>query len=93
MKKPIDLGPDDYIAFGYNYYGGEPDEIIVGQTCFKSDGYFTIHFAYGTQSLAETVKFEDVLAIGNLVDGQTKLRGWKGTFDVIKPENPLIKSQ
>ncbi len=89
MKKLEELKEGDYIAFGFNYNGGEPDELIVSNITSLHDGGFIVHFLYGYKSLSEFIKSEDVLAIGN-PDGKIKLKEWRGSFDLILPENKLI---
>ncbi len=90
MKKVSELKCGDSIAFGYNYNGGEPKEIVVSMITYLHEGGFIVHFLYGYKSLSEFIKYDDVLAIGN-PDGKTKLKGWGGRYDLIKPENSLIR--
>lgn len=90
MKKVEELKEGDFIAFGFNYHGGEPDEIMVTNITHKERDGFIVHFLYGHHSLSEFVKNEKVLAIGN-PDGKFKINGWGGKFDVLQPENILLK--
>ncbi len=89
MKKVAELKNGEYIAFGFDYNGGDPKEIMVADITSKHDGGFIAHFMYGYKSLSEFIKYEDILAIGN-TEGKTKIKGWSGHFDLINSEHPLI---
>ena len=92
MRKVEDLGAGDFIAFGYNNNGGEPNEIIVTNITIADGEDLIVHFIYGSHhSRSESVKRKDVLAIGNPDDGNSKLKGWRGMFDIIQEEHPLVK--
>ena len=82
----------DYIAFGFNYNGGEPDEIIVSNITYIAENGLLCHFLYGHHSLSEIVKIDDVLAIGNNKEGKVKLRGYSGKFTVVKRNELLNKN-
>ncbi len=84
MKNISDLKEGDYIAFGFNYNGGEPNDIIVSNITSKHENCFLVHFSYGHQSLSEFVKPENIFAIGNNENGISKIKGWTGKFDIIK---------
>jgi len=86
MKSIDDLKKGDYIAFGFNYHGGKPDEIIVDNITEIYQEKFLVHFLYGHHSLSEYVKKEDILAIGNNDSGKTSIKGWSGKYNVLKPE-------
>ena len=75
MKNIDDLTTDDYIAFGFNYNGGEPNEIIVDKISSIQKDKVLVHFLYGHKSLAEYVNKNDIIAIGNLKDGKHKIKG------------------
>ena len=90
MKKIEDLKDGDFIAFGFNYNGGESDEIIVSNITSKHRDEFLVHFMYGHSSLGEYVKPENIVAIGN-TEGHTKIKGWSGNFDLISSEHLLNK--
>lgn len=90
MKKIEDLKEGDHIAFGFNYNGGIPTEIIVDNITCKHGEEFLVHFAYGHHSLSEYVKPENILAIGNLEKGESELNGWSGKYDILQPDNQLI---
>ena len=92
MEKKNNFTEADHIAFGFNYNGGKPTEIIVDKISgvFESGKLLMVHFLYGYKSLSEMVKPEDVLAIGN-EKGEWTIRGWSGRYDVFQPEHPLIK--
>ncbi len=91
INRVRDLRQGDYIAFGFNYNGGKPDEVIVSNiTCIEKNGSFLCHFLYGYHSLAEFVKPEDVLAIGDMENGTHEIKGWSGKFILIQPNNELL---
>lgn len=91
MKKVSELQAGDYIAFGFNYNGGEPQEIMVSNITSKHGKQFLTHFLYGHHSLSEYIKSENILAIGNNESGVSQLNGWGGKYDILQPEHPLIK--
>lgn len=90
MKQVSDLKEGDYIAFGFNYHGGEPDEIMVTNISFAHPNYFIVHFLYGHHSLAETVYRDKVLAIGDSA-GKNGIKGWNGNFIIVDKKNKLLK--
>lgn len=86
MKKVEDLKPGDFIAFGFNYHGGKPDQVMVSNISSVWDGpRFMSHFLYGHHSLSEIFGIDNIIAIGN-PEGETKIPGWSGKFDLINPE-------
>lgn len=86
MKTLKDLAKGDYIAFGFNYNGGEPNEIIVDNITEIYEDKVLVHFLYGYKSLAEFVRKEEILAIGNDETGEAEIKGWNGKYDIINPE-------
>lgn len=89
MKKTFEtLSKGDYIAFRWTY-NGERDEIIVDQITEVCSGLPLCHFLYGHHSMSQFVEKDDLLAIGNM-DGDSKIRGWGGKYDIIQPNHPLI---
>ena len=83
MKSISELAKGDYIAFGFNYNGGEPNEIIVNEIDEIYQGKFLTEFLYGYRSLSEFVEKENVLAIGNNETGEGKIKGWGGKYDIL----------
>jgi len=83
MKSISDLAKGDYIAFGYNYNGGMPNEIIVDNITSIYEESVLVHFVYGLKSLSEIVKKENILAIGNNETGEGKIKGWQGQYDIL----------
>jgi len=90
MKKVSELVEGDYIAFGFNYNGGEPKEIMVSNITSIRNEQVLVHFLYGHHSLGEWVPFDQIIGIGN-VDGITKINGWGGKFDLLLPDHELLK--
>jgi hypothetical protein len=88
MKKVSDLKEGDFIAFGFNYHGGEPTEIQVTNITKVYEDRVLVHFLYGHHSLGEFIKNEDIIAIGN-PEGETKIKGWTGKFDLLNEEKFL----
>ena len=64
MRTVDSLTKGDYIAFGFNYNGGEPNEIIVNEIDEIYRGKFMVTFLYGYKSISEFVEKEKILAIG-----------------------------
>lgn len=79
-----------FVAFGFNYNGGEHDEIIVDRITMVMDNQVLVHFLYGHKSLSEWIHNDDVIAIGNS-KSSAQIKGWTGNFDILKPEHPLLK--
>ena len=73
----------DYIAFGFNYNGGEPNEIVVDNISFIDKDRVLVHFRYGYRSMSEFVKKDKILAIGNNESGEGKIKGWGGKYDIL----------
>lgn len=85
----LNLKVGDYIAFPFNYNGGVGNEIIVTNITSILQGMYLCHFLYGHQSLAEYVKPEDVIAIGDK-NGTSKINGWSGKYRMIQPNHELL---
>jgi hypothetical protein len=83
MKNIKNLVKGDYIAFGFNYNGGKPNQIIVDNITEVFSDEVLVHFMYGLKSLSEIVKKEDILAIGNEKTGEGKVYGWSGKYDIL----------
>lgn len=92
MKKVEDLKEGDYIAFGFNYNGGEPDEIIVSNITSVKGSQVLSHFLYGHHSLGEFIQKSDIIAIGN-PEGEGKIRGYRNKFDILIPQHNLLKNK
>jgi hypothetical protein len=58
MKSVSDLAGGDYIAFGFNYNGERPKEIIVDNITKVYENSVLVHFIYGLKSLSEVVRKE-----------------------------------
>ena len=89
MKTLNDLQEGDYIAFGFNYNGGKHDEIIVSNISFMNDDSVLCHFLYGYKSLAEWIKKEDILAIGDM-KGSEGIKGWSGKYNLLRGCSKLL---
>ena len=85
MKSVDDLTKGNYIAFGFNYNGGKPNEIITDNITEVYEKEVLVHFLYGYKSLSEFVKKEEILAIGNL-EGKGRIFGWGGKYDILNQE-------
>jgi hypothetical protein len=90
MRSIDELAKGDYIAFGFNYNGGQPNEIIVENITEVYKNKETVeqvlvHFLYGYKSLAEFVKRDNILAIGN-PQGKGVIKDWTGTYDILNQE-------
>ena len=90
MKTIENLKARDYIAFGFNYNGGKSTEIMVSSITEVSEHGILCHFLYGHHSLAEYVKKDEIIAIGN-ESGKSEISGWMGNFDVVNKKHALIK--
>lgn len=94
MRTLDSLKENDFIAFAWSYNSGDERKTIeVANITYRQKGYSIVHFLYGYKSVSETIKDEDVIAIGNLETGKTKIHGWGGTFDVLQPEHKLLKEE
>jgi len=83
------LKKGDYIAFPFTY-NGERKEIIVDNITSVSDKEVLVHFLYGHHSLAEYIKKEDIIAVGDM-NASGRIKGWIGTFNILKPNHELLK--
>lgn len=92
MKNISDLKEGDHIAFGFNYNGGTPTEIIVDKISSIHKGEFLVHFLYGHHSLAEYIKPDNIIAIGN-PNGTGKINGWGGKYDILQPGHFLLNDE
>ena len=90
MKTIENLKAGDFIAFGFDYHGGKATEIMVSNITEVSEHGILCHFLYGHHSLAEYVKKDEIIAIGN-ENGKRKISGWSGNFDVVNRTHSLIK--
>lgn len=79
--------------FGFNYNRGEPDEVIAGKPTLIYDNKILFHFLYGHHSLSETIKKEDIVAVGDNEDDTVSVSGWSGRFKIInqKKFDDLLK--
>lgn len=91
MKAVNNLKEGDYIAFGFNYNGGTPTKIIVSNITSIHKDKVLVHFLYGHHSLAEYIPLNEIIAIGN-PEGKSTLEGWRGKYDVLLLDHPLLKS-
>jgi hypothetical protein len=82
------LKEGDYIAFPFTY-NGEQVEIIVDNITSVNDKEVLVHFLYGHHSLAEYIKKEDIIAIGDM-NANGKIKGWSGKFNILKPNHDLL---
>ena len=86
MRTFDSLKEGDYVAFGFNYDGGEPNEIIVDQITSVYEDKVLVHFLYGVKGLSEFVNKEKILAVGNEESGEGRIKGWTGKYDILKQE-------
>lgn len=96
LKKYVDkinhtIELTDHIAFGFNYNGGKHDTIIVSNITSISKFGILCHFMYGHHSLAEYIKPEEVLAVGDNENGTISIKGWGGKYRVLKSDSELLK--
>lgn len=82
MRSIENLTKGDYIAF----YVPKEGIIVDNITDIYNDGRFLVHYLLGYKGESAEVKPEEVLAIGNLESGKTKISGWSGRFDVVNPK-------
>lgn len=83
------LKPNHFIAFGFNYNGGTPNEIIVAPITSIERETVLVHFSYGHHSLGEFVRKEDIIAIADAM-ADDKIKGWTGKYRILKPDHPLL---
>lgn len=87
------LQSGDWIAFEWSYHPIEEKQIWVAQIHATNDKkeHFHVSFLYGYKSLSETIKAEDVIAIGSSIgDYEIKLWTGGGKFVVLKPNDPVL---
>lgn len=81
----IQFNLEDFYLFGFNYYGGEPDEFIVAKPTAIYEDAILFHFLYNYKPLAGDVYKENIIAVGN-IDGTVSIVGWTGKFTIINQE-------
>lgn len=92
-KHAFDLG-NTYL-FGYNYNGGEPTDVIAEKPTSIDENKILFNFLYGHHSLSEYVPKEDIIAVGDIVNGTTSIMGWSGKFLILNQEKfeELLKTK
>ncbi len=96
MERLKQLKEGDHIAFPYEYFHGQAGSthadarIEVAPITAVYDDYVLVHFLSGYKSVGEDIKFEHIVAIGN-PKGEAQIKGWTGSFDVLRPENEVLK--
>lgn len=91
MKTISNLNENDFIAFKW-YNRSCEDELVVASVSFINDDNVIVHWLDGFSNESESVKFEDILAIGCNQNGTVKLLGWSGKYIVIN-ETDFLKSK
>jgi hypothetical protein len=89
----LNLKEGDYIAFGFNYNGGIPKEIIVDNITKVYEDRVLVHFMYGYHSMAEFIDKKDIIAVGDNIFGTGKIKGWGGKFIILLENHPLLKTE
>lgn len=93
MKTKVeDLEKGDIIAFSFQYNSDHEEEIEVSRIASRVNGGFLVHFLYGYEGKSEVVKPEDVIAVGDLYNGDKKIKGWTGNFILINKNHRLVDS-
>lgn len=72
--------------FGFNYNGGEPNEVIAEKPTLIHNERILFNFLYGHHSLSEFIKKEDILAVGDNNNGTVLVSGWNGKFKIINQQ-------
>ena len=84
MKTLEKLQKGIYIAFGFNYNGGEPNEVIINNITEVYKDSVLVHFIYnGYKSLSEIIKKKDILAIRDEKHGTEEIKGWTGKYIIL----------
>ena len=81
----IQFNLQNFYLFGFNYNGGEPDEVIVAKPTAIYEDKILFHFLYNYKSLAEDVYKKDIIAVGD-INGTVAIAGWTGKFTIINQE-------
>lgn len=89
MKNLNQLQEGDYIVFAWFYNDPKEEEIWVARaTCVYTDKVL-VHFLYGYKSVAEFIKNEDVIAIGDK-NATGKIKNWSGNYNILQPQHRLL---
>lgn len=89
------LNVGDYIAFGFDYNGGEPTSIEVTNITeiYRNENgdveLILVHCLYGHKSISEHIKPENVIAVGDK-NGRGSIVGFSGMFEILHPNHPLL---
>ncbi len=81
----IQFNLQDFYLFGFNYNGGEPDEVIVAKPTAIYEDKILFHFLYNYKSLTEDVYKKDIIAVGD-INGTVAIAGWTGKYKIINQE-------
>ena len=92
MKNVNELQKGDIIAFKYdsNRFIEASEITSVHYNENYKENMYLCHWAMGWKSCAEYIRASEVIAVGN-PEGESKLFGWNGMWDLILPEHDLIK--
>jgi hypothetical protein len=84
-KQGIEFRKGMVIAFGFNYNGGKPTEIIVSTITevYNDQDQVLTHFNYGHRSLGEFIKKDEIVAVGDHESGTENIKGWTGKFVIL----------
>lgn len=72
-----------YYMFGFNYNGGEPNEVIVEKPTMINKSGLLFVFLYGHKSLSEHIPFESIVAVGEEDGGEAAIKGWTGSYTIL----------
>ncbi len=77
-------GKDDYFAFLANTRVGGPTTLVVSNVISQRNGYVHTCFLDSYHSNSESIRVEDVLAIGSYEHGTHTVPGWSGRYVLLQ---------
>ena len=84
----------NHYMFAFNYYGGEPNEVIVEKPQMIQADKASFTFLWSYKSVNEERLLEDLVAVGDNKNGTVSVSGWSGKYNVLNQElfDSLVKS-
>lgn len=75
-----------YIAFKYPFGTFNEPTLVISDISFINNDVCMCHFLMGYKSECYEIEKEDVIAVGDVEQGDVKFRGWSGKLLVLRPD-------
>ncbi len=81
--KSIEFDLSKFYMFGFDFHCQKPSTVIVAKPTSIEENDILFHFNYSYHSLAECVKKENIVAIGDIENGTVYVKGWRHPFAIL----------